>query len=117
MLREPKALILPLATFAGSMVVWHICSVQLGWGKAAAEHDPASIWSYTVKLWMIALAVGLPVVAGYGYARGFGWRTTLPWLALAVAVGLVQGFANRGGYQLGLVAATGSQCCRSFPRS
>ena len=104
MIRDAKALRLPLATFVASMAVWHICSVQLGWGEAAAEHDPASIWSYVKKLSMIALALGLPLIAGYGKAGSYGWRITLPWLAIAVVIGLAQGWANREGFDIGLFA-------------
>ena len=41
------------------MVVWHILGVQLGWGKAVAEHDVTALWGYGLKAWMIALAIGL----------------------------------------------------------
>ena len=108
MVKDRKALYLPLGTFVASMIVWHICSVQLGWGKAAAEHDPASIWSYTVKLWMIALAIGLPVIAGYGGLKDYGWRMTLPWFAAVTVIGLAQGAANREGFDMGLVAVLGA---------
>ncbi len=106
--RDAKALVLPLASFVASMVVWHICSVQLGWGAAAAEHDPTSVWAYAVKLWMIALALGLPLLARYGQARGYGWRITLPWLAIIVVIGLAQGANNRGGFEMGLIAVLGA---------
>jgi membrane protease YdiL (CAAX protease family) len=65
---QRKALIVPIGAFVVSMIVWYICSVQLGWGKAAAEHDPTSIWAYALKIWMIALALGLPVWVGFGRA-------------------------------------------------
>jgi hypothetical protein len=107
-IKDIKALYLPLGTFVVSMLVWYVCSVELGWGEAEAEHDPASVWSYFRRGWMIALAVGLPLLSRQGGFKSYGWRVTLPWLLVAVVIGLVQGMTNRGGFEMSVIAVLGS---------
>jgi membrane protease YdiL (CAAX protease family) len=107
-IKEAKALYMPLATFVASMLVWYVCAVEFGWGEAEAQHDPESIWQYVRKFWMISLAFSLPMLAGWHGIRCYGWRITLPWLLIAVAIGLAQGNFNSGGYQMGVVAVLGA---------
>ena len=105
---DRRALLLPLGTFVASLIVWYFFSVQLGWGEAVSKHDPRSIWGYVLKLWMIGMALGLPLLAGYGHPRDYGWRITLPWLVIILAIGLGQGAVNRGGYSMGVIAVLGA---------
>ena len=90
------------------MLAWYYFSVYLGWGAPEAEHDPASIWAYVRKGWMIALAFVLPALAKQGSWRDFGWKISLSWLLVAVIIGMAQGSANREGFSLSVVAVLGA---------
>lgn len=94
------------ALFAGAFVylafhtLAYVMAVMLGFGEAESRHDPASIWMYVRRLSMIAIALVLPRFAGGPSVKEYGWTVPLRWLAIAIALGLVIGFGNRGGYQM-----------------
>lgn len=93
---------------AGVYLAFHafayVMAVQQGLGAAESKHDPASVWMYLRRLSMIAIALWLPRLAGGPLPREYGWALPSRWLAIAVGLGLLIGFGNRGGYELTSVA-------------
>lgn len=67
-------------------------------GAAESEHLASSAWMYARRIIMILFACVLPLACGRAGFTAFGWSTTLKWRVIAVAVGILIGFGNPGGF-------------------
>lgn len=80
------------------LALWAIswwAAIRRGWGAAESAHDPSSGWFYLRRFLLIGAALA-GVTAGGGPAA-YGWALS-PWLPAILALGLLLGSANRGGF-------------------
>jgi len=109
-----RALLLGALVYVAFHVFAYVVAVQNGLGEAESRHDPGSLWMYLRRLSMIAIALVLPRFAGGPLAKDYGWTLPSRWLAIAILLGLVIGFGNRGGYQLASVALVAGAAFHAF---
>ncbi len=109
-----RALTVGVAVYLTFHAVAYVVAVELGFGEAESRHDPASIWMYLRRLSMIAIALILPRFVGGPAVKEYGWTLPSRWLAIAVGLGLVIGFGNRGGYQMTSVALVAGAAFHAF---
>jgi membrane protease YdiL (CAAX protease family) len=69
-----------------------------GLGHAESEHLATSGWMYVRRIIMIACACVLPLLCRQKGIGSYGWGITRRWLVIAVAVGILMGFGNPGGF-------------------
>ncbi len=99
-------LALTLLSFYSSIILRH--------GPAESAHDPASGWLYLRRLLMIAGAFVLPAVTGSGAVSRYGWSVSLKWIGGAVAIGIIMGFGNKGGFDPRQATALVLACFHAF---
>lgn len=109
-----RALLVGSVVYLAFHALAYVIAVQYGLGAAESRHDPSSLWMYLRRLSMIVLALVLPSFAGGPVAREYGWTLPSRWLAIAIAMGLLIGLGNRGGYELGSVALVAGAAFHAF---
>lgn len=109
-----RALIVGALAYLTFHAFAYVMAVRLGFGEAESRHDPASLWMYLRRLSMVAMALLLPRLIGGPSAREYGWTLPSRWLAIAIALGLVIGLGNRGGYQMTSVALVAGAAFHAF---
>jgi len=89
-------------------------SIYMGWGPAESSHNPASVWMYVRRGLLLTCALILPRIAGGRGAEAYGWKISFKWLMIAVLVGIVMGFGNKGGFDPRFVSALLLACLHAL---
>ena len=93
-----KDTLISLLAFAFLFILAFILSIGLGLGEAESMHDPSSPLLYLRRVLMIIAAIALPWVTRRQSPSALGWTLSVKWIGIALAVGLIMGFSNPGGF-------------------
>jgi len=93
-----KDLVLAIGSWVLLMALAVKFSLVDGLGADESVHLATSGWMYVRRIIMILFACVLPLLCGQKGIIAYGWRTTIKWRLIAVAIGILIGFGNRGGF-------------------
>ncbi|MCX8044101.1 MAG: CPBP family intramembrane metalloprotease [Desulfobacterota bacterium] len=90
--------IIAIIVYSALLLLSFHYSIREGLGRAESLHDPSCSWLYIRRLLLIAAALLAPQLSGMRGFGMYGWHISLRWLGIAVALGIVIGFGNKGGF-------------------
>jgi hypothetical protein len=93
-----KDTLIALLAYVLLFILAFILSIGLGLGEAESMHDPSSPLLYLRRVLMVIAAIALPWVTRRQSPSALGWTLSVKWIGIALAVGLVMGFSNPGGF-------------------
>ena len=93
-----RDLFIALTVYVIIFILAFILSIGYGLGEAESLHDPSSPLLYLRRVIMIIAAVALPWFTRRQPFSALGWTVSLKWIGISLAVGLIMGFSNPGGF-------------------
>jgi len=94
-----KSIIIAVTAYMLLLAVSFMLSIVAGLGEAESRHDPSSVLLYVRRGLLVLLALLLPVLSGQrGPLTTSGWKVSPAWYGVAVALGFLIGYGNRGGF-------------------
>lgn len=87
-----------LTAYVFLFILSYILSISFGLGERESIHDPSSSLLYIRRGLMVIAALAIPWFAKRQPLSAFGWKLSLKWVFIAVGVGILVGFGNKGGF-------------------
>ena len=93
-----KDVLIALSTYIFLFIVTFILSIGFGLGEAESTHDPNSLLLYGRRILMIIFAIAIPWFTRKHPPSALGWKLSVKWIFISLAVGLFMGSTNPGGF-------------------
>jgi hypothetical protein len=93
-----KDVLIALSTYIFLFIVTFILSIGFGLGEAESTHDPNSLLLYGRRILMIIFAIAVPWFTRKHPPSALGWKLSVKWIFISLAVGLFMGSTNPGGF-------------------